>query len=671
MPVVFSRPLLFLLAFVLFVGSDVRATELPRHDILVVHSYHCGLQFSTAVNQGINQVLLAKDRNDIELHVEYLDGIHLENAGQIQETRRYFKNKFASQPLVAVIGVGDLAYSFLLKSHAELFPSTPLVFCGLTMFDQRTDRDEFVTAVFEPYDITATVRAGIDLFPGSRQLVVINDNMSLTGMINRPLIEKGLKPFKNRLKITFFENCSMIDLLDRVSSLQDDTLVLLMNFTRDINGETFSFERSCRLISAKCKVPILSVWEFYLEQGVFGGKMLDFARQGKEAGIMVLDLMHGKPINELPIRPTSNNRFVFDYSKLKQFQVSYSSLPPDSEVTKEPESVLWKNKALGWTLLGIALALEAVVIILSVNIYRRKKSEAELENHKNHLEELVEQRTLELTTANEKMREENIERQKAENALRESEEILHQLSVRLLSAQEDERRRISVELHDELGQSLAALKLQLRALRSKITNGRAPEILVKECEELRDSINLIIENARRLSRDLSPVALDDLGIDPALDYLISNFSKLYHIDTRSDLIEINHFFDQNGQRMLYRILQEILNNIGKHSGADHVFFQIEKKGGNVLLLVKDNGCGFDSAKVLNRKSLESGMGLTAMAERVRTLGGTMEIYSELEQGTEIVVSVPVCQKTETRRQKPEDRNQKTETRRQKPEDKNC
>ncbi len=632
--------LISLYFFIFFPFALGEAGELPRHDILVVHSYHCSLQYSNSVNQGISQVLLAKDRNDIELHVEYLDGLHLENGNQLQTARHYFKDKFKSQHPAAVIGVGDLAYCFLTEHHAELFPDIPLVFCGLTEFNRGANSDELVSAIFEVHDVTETIRAGLELFPDCKHLAVINDNLTLGAKINRRLVAEAAKPFADRLKITYFENCSMADLLGRVSALQKNSMVLLMNFTRDINGQTFSFERSCRMISAKCKVPILSVWEFYLEQGIFGGKMVDFFMQGKEAGIMVLDLLRGKVSSELPIRPASSNRFVFDYTKLKQFNITYSSLPPGSVVTKEPESVLWKNKGLGFTLLGIALALEAVVIILAVNIYRRKKSEEELENYKNHLEEVVEKRTMELTTANEQLREENLERRKAEKALRKSEEILHQLSVRLLTAQEDERRRISVELHDELGQSLAALKLQLRGLRAKIENGRESGAVIRECEELRDSINMIIENARRLSRDLSPVALEDLGIDPAIDYLISNFSKLHQIETSRDLIEINHFFDQNGQRMIYRILQEILNNIGKHSGADHVLFRIEKRGGNVLLVVKDNGRGFDAAKVLNRKSLEGGMGLTAMAERVRTLGGTMDVISEPGQGTEISVCLP-------------------------------
>ncbi len=314
--------------------------------------------------------------------------------------------------------------------------------------------------------------------------------------------------------------------------------------------------------------------------------------------------------------------------------------PPDGILSKEVESGPWRNKKVGWSLLCIALALEAVVIILSFNLYRRKKSEKELEKHRNNLEELVKTRTLELTTINKQLQEENKVRKEAEEALRESEEILHQLSVNLLTIQDNERRRISLELHDELGQSLAALKLQLRGLERKTTSGSEADLL-GECEELRGSINQIIENVRRLSRDLNPVALDDLGIDAALEYLISNFSKLHQIGTILDLVEINHLFSQNDQRMIYRIVQESLNNIGKHSGADHIFFQIEKNEGNVLLRMRDNGKGFDVDEVMNRKSLDSGMGLTAMGERVRTLRGRLDVRSEKGVGTEICVDIPV------------------------------
>jgi two-component system sensor histidine kinase UhpB len=192
--------------------------------------------------------------------------------------------------------------------------------------------------------------------------------------------------------------------------------------------------------------------------------------------------------------------------------------------------------------LGIALALEAAVIILSVVTYKSKKAEQ-------MLEELFDKRTHELTSANEKLKAEIHVRKKIEEALRESEETLRQLSINLLTVQENERRRISVELHDELGQSLAALKLQVGSLEKQLGYD-LPYVLQEECDELRQSINLIIENVRRLSLDLSPVALDDLGIDAALEYLITNFAKLHGIEVSLDLVEINYLFSQAAQRLL-------------------------------------------------------------------------------------------------------------------------
>lgn len=631
---------IFLLLIFCFAVPESSRAELPRHDVLIIHPYHSNLHFSQAINRGISQVLLARDRNDIELHVEYLDGLHREEAGLAAGAYSYFRDKFNNQRFTVVIGVGDLVYSFLKSFHVDLFPATPVFFCGLSRQDDEFAHNDLFSGVFEASDVRATVEAGLSLFPGSRRLIVINDS-TFAGRIQQQILSEELEPFQDRLEIDYYVNDPMDELQSRLARLPADSLVLLMNFTRDGLGATFSFERSCRLLAAKCKVPIFGVWEFYLAQGVIGGKMLDLEEQGARVALMALDLIHGKPFSELPpVHLINDSRFIFDYRRLKQFDITYSDLPPHSIVTKEPESVLWRNKKLGWSLLCIALALEAVVIILSVNIYRRKKSEKELEKHRNNLEELVKTRTLELTTTNKQLQEENKVRKKAEEALRESEEILHQLSVNLLTIQDNERRRISVELHDELGQSLAALKLQLRGLERKTTSGSEADIL-GECEELRASINQIIENVRRLSRDLSPVALDDLGIDAALEYLISNFSKLHQIGTILDLVDINHLFGQNDQRMIYRILQESLNNIGKHSGADHIFFQIEKNEGNVLLRVRDNGKGFNVDEVMNRKSLDSGMGLTAMGERVRTLGGRLDVRSEKGVGTEICVDIPI------------------------------
>jgi len=614
-------------------AAQAQNLHLPPHDILVLHSYHSGLDRVENINAGIEEVLLAKDRQDIELYIEYLDTLRQPEEENSRRFYRFLTEKYGGREFSAVIGVDTAAVTFLQQHHAALFPMTPVLYSGVSCAndDPEAPTGGFV-GVCEDIDIEATIRAGLQLYPQTRDIFIINDR-TVDGLIYQAEIKESMLAFAGRLTFHLWDDFSMEELLEKVRQVQEGGLVLLVNFTRDRNGMTFSYGRSVGLISARCRVPILSMWQFYLGHGVLGGMMVDDSAQGKAVAKMVVDILMGDPVENFVARQSTDNHLIFDYNLMKRFAIPYKVLPEGSMVTDEPQSILWKYKKTGLTVLGIALALEATVIILSVVTYKSKKAEQ-------MLEDLVDKRTHELTSANEKLKAEIHVRKKIEEALRESEETLHQLSINLLTVQENERRRISVELHDELGQSLAALKLQVGSLEKQLGYDM-PYTLQEECDELRQSINLIIENVRRLSRDLSPVALDDLGIDAALEYLITNFAKLHEIEVSLDLIEINHLFSQAAQRLVYRIVQESLNNIGKHAHATHVGIKIEKVKNRIFLIVKDNGTGFNTREIQNRKKSESGMGLAAMAERVRILEGVMDIHSEKGEGTTITVSLPV------------------------------
>ena len=234
----------------------------------------------------------------------------------------------------------------------------------------------------------------------------------------------------------------------------------------------------------------------------------------------------------------------------------------------------------------------------------------------------------------------NIELDELTKELQNSEDRLRRLSSELLHIQENERRRIAFELHDELGQSMAALKLQVGAISRKL--GVSPiEKIQAECQEMRQNINDIIENVRRLARDLSPVVLDDLGLQAAIEYLVNNFSKLYNIDIWHKTTDINHLFDEESQRIIYRILQEGLTNIGKHSQADNVSLMIEEKERQVHFIIRDNGKGFNVSGTLQKIDADRGMGLATMSERVRILGGKLDIQSRIGGGTIITFSTPI------------------------------
>jgi signal transduction histidine kinase len=197
-----------------------------------------------------------------------------------------------------------------------------------------------------------------------------------------------------------------------------------------------------------------------------------------------------------------------------------------------------------------------------------------------------------------------------------------------------------MELHDELGQSLAVLKLQIRA----IDRALAPDQqdLKKECGDLLKYLDGVIDSVRRLSRDLSPAILEDLGLQSALKYLIDGVSKHYTVSHSFEVEDLDQLFNFDAQIIIYRIFQECLTNISKHAGASAVSIAVRKQDdGLVYIVLEDNGTGFDPAQVSNRRLAGRGLGLAALNERARMLGGTLEVRSRPGEGTKVTVVIPI------------------------------
>jgi len=263
----------------------------------------------------------------------------------------------------------------------------------------------------------------------------------------------------------------------------------------------------------------------------------------------------------------------------------------------------------------------------------------ELTEHRKHLAELVENRTAELTTANALLRVEIAERRQAEETLKETGKQVQQLSARLLTAQEMERKRISMELHDELGQALSVTKLRLRAIEKGLEETQ--QELREECEDLRWYMDHVIEDVRRISMALSPTILEDLGLTAALRWLVSNFAAFSDINVTSDIAEIDHLFPRNQWITIYRVVQETLTNIGKHAQASNISLFLRYNDDMVSFSVEDDGNGFDPQQVLLRDAAAKGLGLTTMDERIRMIGGVVNLWSQEGKGTRVTFSIRV------------------------------
>ena len=229
------------------------------------------------------------------------------------------------------------------------------------------------------------------------------------------------------------------------------------------------------------------------------------------------------------------------------------------------------------------------------------------------------------------------QKKKTELALRESEKKLRHLSSSLLKAQELERQRISYGLHDELGQSLAALKMQIGIALGRFHS--SGEQLAPECEAVLEQLDAIIENTRRLSRGLSPTVLDNLGLTAAIRWLVKDFAEHHGIVVALDLPVIDHLFPRESEIIIYRIIQESFTNVVKHAQATQVDLSVRRHRNRVRFYIVDNGVGFDMTEVSQRRWPEKGLGLTAMDERARILGCPLRRLSRKGQGTRITFSV--------------------------------
>jgi PAS domain S-box-containing protein len=232
------------------------------------------------------------------------------------------------------------------------------------------------------------------------------------------------------------------------------------------------------------------------------------------------------------------------------------------------------------------------------------------------------------------------ERHRVEQRLRQSEERLRSLSAELMKAQEKERTRISKELHDELGQSLAMLKHRVRSIGKRLV-AYQPQ-MSQDSDTAVDLVDGIIEKVRQISRDLHPSILEDIGLCPALRSLADNFTHEYEIPVSLEFDEIDAYFSKDTARNLYRIFQEALTNIAKHAEASQVRVHINKGQEYVYFLIEDDGKGFDAGETRARDEKRKGLGLPLMEERADSVGGTLEITRrEGNGGTKILLTVPV------------------------------
>ena len=369
--------LLLAVSLLAVLGSAAGVNAAPPRHVLVLNSYHHGLSWTDSIVQGIESVL--GDDSDLELHIEYMDTKRLYDEGYLQKLYELYQYKYSQTQFEVVIVSDNNAFEFLRQHHHELFPGTPVVFCGINNFsDAMVEGYDLFTGVVEVTDIESTLEIALQLHPNVAQVAVVNDRTS-TGVALGSELQTIVPRFEASTEFVFIEDLDMAGIQDQVKTLPADSLIMMLVVNRDASGQFFTYEESLARISSVATVPIYGLWDFYLGGGIVGGKLTSGFHQGEAAARIAQRILEGEAVEDIPVVKESPNRYMFDYEQLQRFGLESSALPADSIVINSPGTFYDRYKMLIWGSLGIVAVLILIVSILLVSITRRKRAEKHIQ----------------------------------------------------------------------------------------------------------------------------------------------------------------------------------------------------------------------------------------------------------------------------------------------------
>ena len=342
--------------------------------VLVLNSYHQGMDWTDGELAGLKESL--GKAHSAELYIEYMDSKRVLDQIHFENIRRLLAYKYRSIKLDAIVVTDNDAFDFMRRYRDELFPGVPVVFCGVNWFQPEQLRGlSSFTGVAETVNHLATLDLMLQLHPGTEQIVAIIDTTT-TGRLLQEELTTASARLNGRVKLEIWNAFSQEELSRKLKTLGDKTLVLLMPYAADPQGQFVSYPSIAHRVSTYSPVPVYASWDFYLGYGIVGGSMISAKAQGAAAGEILTRILSGEKADSVPVRLQSPGRVAFDYRQLARFGIAKSSLPDYSIISYEPwhETYRW----LIWLIAGTVVAFLSLIAALYSSIAKRRLADQEL-----------------------------------------------------------------------------------------------------------------------------------------------------------------------------------------------------------------------------------------------------------------------------------------------------
>ncbi|MBA4418710.1 MAG: hypothetical protein C0392_12500 [Syntrophus sp. (in: bacteria)] len=590
-----------LLLSILFSSTDAFALrETSKKQLLVLHSYSQGYRWTDDENAGIESVLKLVLRAS-NLHIEYMDTNKVSGDLYLKRLYEVYKLKYKNVKFDVIIVTDNNAFDFIQKYREALFPDTPVVFCGINYL-KKPDLKKLthITGVNEENDLKGSIELILKLHPKTRQIVFVNEWTPIGRKMHDAFV-KVIPPFQKSIKFIFLEDMKIEDILEALRNLSEDSVVLYTSFTRDRLGRAFEYNEGISVVALNCKVPIYTTHEFNMKHGVVGGLMVTGYDQGELAAKMALRILLGEQTDKITVEMISPKRYIFDYTQMRTFNIALADLPKDSIIVNLPQTFYFRYKKWFDALIIIFIMLLTIISVLLVNLHKRKQTEREL-----------------------KM----------------SQEQLRTLAWRLGETEEKSRKALSTELHDQIGQNLTILGVNLNLMRSLIPKD-AVDLIQSRINDSLTIIKQTTERVRNLMNNLRSPVLDDYGLVAAIDLYGKQCSTRTGIHVSVLGPKTDPHLPMHIENAIFRIVQESMTNVIKHAQATQVIINIIVTDVRLILSVEDNGIGYDTLRTSQKIDNERGWGLITMTERALAVGGKCDIKSSPGLGTHVIVEVPI------------------------------
>jgi signal transduction histidine kinase len=578
----------FVLALIVFVSTATfaagaqtgRATR-----VLMLFSESKFVPGNALIEKAATQALLESYPGGIEFYAEYLDAIRFPSESYYQLFRDYLREKYAQRSPDLVMAFLARKFELAGELPAQLFPGVPVVLAALT--EEEIPRERLgvnVTGVIQRLDLPGTLSFILKLQPDTQRIVVIGGTAPLD-QVHLGRAEAAARAFAGRVEFDFWTQRSVPEMQKDVAILPPRTVILFTSVFRDAAGVIFFPEQVLSLLAPVASVPVYGIVDSLIGKGAVGGAVAGLEATGKRAGELAQRVLSGADPASLPFESRTNGIPMVDWGTLQRWRISESALPPGTVVRFKPPSI-WEQ--YHWYIVGalIILGLQAVMIAgLLLQRARRRRVEQEA----------------------------------------------RALSGRLLTAQEDERRRLARDLHDDLTQRLACLAIDAGKIERSDPGSDNGEL----GRSMRKELVRLSEDVHALSYRLHPSLLDELGLVEALNAECDGFSRRESIPVEFKPRDVPREVPPQTALCLFRVAQESLRNVARHARASAVEVSLRCVDGGLEMAVSDNGAGFDPGNGRAQRSL----GLASMKERIDLLGGELDIESAPGHGTAILAWV--------------------------------